>query len=338
MIRKVISTFSGVGGSTLGYELAKCKVLCALEFIPIAAKNYKANFPNTPVIEKDIREVTGAELLKIVKLNKGELDILDGSPPCSSYSSAGIRDKGWQKEKLYSEGVKQRTDNLFDEQIRLISEINPKAIVIENVRGMTTGVAKPILMNYMKQIQELGYDINAEILSAQYFETATMRHRMFIIGIRKDLKVKASHPKPYAPAMSLRQAIKDIKNTKLEIAEVRAMLNPNSHKSQLAMKLKQGQDGSDVHKDRSYFNLKRQRWDSPIKALTTHKDDLLHPTENRRFTIRELKACSSFPQNFILLGTYEQKLERIGRAVPPNLMKHISKHVCKLLDESRTQK
>lgn len=333
-MRKVISTFSGVGGSSLGYKLAGCEVLCALEFIPIAAKNYKANFRQTPIVEKDIRVVKGQELLKLARVNKEDLDILDGSPPCASYSSSGVRQKNWKKEKIYSEGVSQRTDNLFDEQIRLIKEIQPKAIVIENVKGMTTGVARPILMSYMKQIQDLGYNIKAEVLSAQYFETATERHRMFLVGIRSDLKIEASLPKPFSPPISLRQAIKNVKNTEEEIKEARKMLEGNTHKKTLARTLKQGEEGSDVHRRRSYFNLKRMRWDKPIKALTTHNMDFIHPTEDRVFTIRELKACSSFPENFILIGDYDQMLERIGRAVPPNLMKHVANHVCKLLDES----
>ena len=90
----VVSLFSGCGGSSLGYELAGFNVKLALEFIPNASEVYKLNHPNTIMLEKDIRDTTGQEILDKINMNIGEIDILDGSPPCCDFSINGKREAG----------------------------------------------------------------------------------------------------------------------------------------------------------------------------------------------------------------------------------------------------
>ena len=99
---EVVSLFAGGGGSSTGYRMAGGKVLAVNEFIPEAIATYSANWPTTKVIAGDIRQVTGQQILDLIGKKKGELDILDGSPPCSAFSTAGSRDKGWGKENGYS--------------------------------------------------------------------------------------------------------------------------------------------------------------------------------------------------------------------------------------------
>lgn len=108
----VISTFSGCGGSCLGYRMAGYRVLWASEFIPAAQEVYKANHPNSILDTNDIRNVQGKDILDTIGLRKGEIDIMDGSPPCSAFSRAGKGYKGWGKSKKYSDSS-QRVDDLF---------------------------------------------------------------------------------------------------------------------------------------------------------------------------------------------------------------------------------
>src|SRR5512139_3930873 len=89
---RVISTFSGCGGSCLGYRMAGFRVAWASEFIPAAADVYRANHPETTLDTRDIREVQPAEILSEINLKAGELDLMDGSPPCASFSTAGKRE------------------------------------------------------------------------------------------------------------------------------------------------------------------------------------------------------------------------------------------------------
>lgn len=98
---KVVSTFSGCGGSSLGYKMAGYRVLWANEFIPAAQETYEANHPNTILDKRDIRTIQPQDILNATGLRRGELDLFDGSPPCASFSMAGIREEGWGKVKKY---------------------------------------------------------------------------------------------------------------------------------------------------------------------------------------------------------------------------------------------
>ena len=109
---KVVSTFAGCGGSSLGYRMAGFRVLWANEFVDAARDVYALNArPGTIIDGRDIRNVTPEEILAATGLKVGELDLLDGSPPCASFSTAGKRSKGWGKVKQYSDTA-QRSDDL----------------------------------------------------------------------------------------------------------------------------------------------------------------------------------------------------------------------------------
>ena len=96
---KVASTFSGCGGSCLGYRMAGYRVVYANEFIPEAQATYKANHPNSFLDPRDIRTIQPAEIFEAAGIVAGELDLLDGSPPCSAFSTAGKREGGWGEVK-----------------------------------------------------------------------------------------------------------------------------------------------------------------------------------------------------------------------------------------------
>jgi DNA (cytosine-5)-methyltransferase 1 len=141
-----ISTFAGGGGSSTGYRLAGGRPLAVNEFIPEAQRVYNINYPDTKIYPEDIRNLTVERLLNELELEPGELDIFDGSPPCSSFSSVGLKEKGWGKVKKYSDS-EQRTDDLFFEYARLLKGLQPKAFIAENVKGITMGKANDLLGN-----------------------------------------------------------------------------------------------------------------------------------------------------------------------------------------------
>src|ERR1700737_880000 len=114
-----VSFFSGCGGSSTGHKAAGIGILYANEFISPARESYKLNAPDTIVDGRDIRLVTPKDVLKQLGMKKGELDFMDGSPPCKAFSTAGKRESGWGKEAHYSDGVHQRTDDFFDEFVKM---------------------------------------------------------------------------------------------------------------------------------------------------------------------------------------------------------------------------
>lgn len=201
-----ISTFSGCGGSSLGYKMAGFKVLWASEFIPAAQDTYRANHPDTTLDTRDIRNVKASDILSAIGLKVGELDLLDGSPPCASFSTAGKREAGWGKVKAYSD-TKQRTDDLFFEYARLVKDIQPKVFVAENVSGLVKGTAKGYFLEILKALKDCGYTVEAKLLDAQWLGVPQMRQRVIFMGVRKDLNVKPAYPKPLSYRYSVRDAI-----------------------------------------------------------------------------------------------------------------------------------
>ena len=312
-MRKAISFFSGCGGSSLGYKLAGVKVLYANEFVKKASDVYKINFPTTIMDIRDIRTIQPTEVLEKIKLKKGELDFLDGSPPCASFSTAGKREKDWGKIKNYS-GKKQRTDDLFYEYIRMVKGINPKIFIAENVSGLIQGKAKGHFNNFFKEFKKLNYNVKACLLDASYLEVPQSRKRVFIIGVRKDLKKQPTFPKK-----KKQMIVKPIydKNYPIE---------PEAKKVQACyMKylpyLKQGEQPQ-----KTYFSLKRNHLYKPSYTITASYGSgacVMHPFEDRHMSIAELKDICSFPQSFKLIGRYKDQCERLGRSVPPNMMKNI---------------
>lgn len=204
---RVISTFAGAGGSSLGYRMAGCKVLWASEFIDAARAVYQANAaPGTIVDGRDIREVDPVEVMRTVGIAPGELDILDGSPPCSSFSTAGKREAGWGEVKKYSDKA-QRTDDLFFEFIRFVRAIQPKVFVAENVSGLVKGTAKGYFLEILAAMKACGYNVKAQLLDAQWLGVPQARERIIFIGTRADLAIEPVHPKPLPYRYSVRDAL-----------------------------------------------------------------------------------------------------------------------------------
>jgi DNA (cytosine-5)-methyltransferase 1 len=204
---KVISTFSGCGGSSLGYRMAGCTVLGASEFVPAAYEVYRLNAsPNTVIWTDDIREMNGVDMLRDVGLAVGELDILDGSPPCAAFSTAGKRSDGWGHVKKYSD-TSQRVDDLFYEYARVLKEMQPRAFVAENVEGLVKGSAKGYFKRIYAALEGCGYNVRASVLDASWLGVPQRRKRLIFIGIRNDLCRSPMFPTPLPHRYSMRDAL-----------------------------------------------------------------------------------------------------------------------------------
>ena len=227
----VISTFAGGGGSSTGYRLAGGKILCVNEFVEAAVETYKANYPNTPVLVEDIKKLNGEDFLKAAGIQKGELDILDGSPPCSAFSVAGKREKGWDQEKIYSDGKKvENIEDLFFEFIRIAKDIQPKVIIGENVAGILMGEAIKKYNEIINEFEKIGYTAVGQVLNAADYGTPQGRQRCFFVAIRNDIVDKAGlnfmtmanevYPQKLDKQVSLKEAIDNIQNDESQEKEL----------------------------------------------------------------------------------------------------------------------
>lgn len=203
---RVISTFSGCGGSCLGFRMAGYRVLWANEFIPAAAEVYRLNAPTTLLDTSDIRALDPATILQATGLRVGEIDVLEGSPPCASFSTSGRRSKSWGKVRSYSETA-QRSDDLFFEFARLLAALQPRAFIAENVSGLVRGVAKGYFKLILAALRDCGYRVEARLLDAQWLGVPQMRSRIIFQGIRNDLNRAPAWPTPLPYRYSVREAL-----------------------------------------------------------------------------------------------------------------------------------
>ena len=188
---KVFSCFACGGGSTMGYKLAGFDVLGCNEIDPKMIEAYITNHkPKYAYLEPIQTFKTRKDLPKELY----NLDILDGSPPCSSFSMAGNREKDWGKEKKFREGqAEQVLDNLFFDFIDLAKELQPKVVVAENVKGLLLGSAKDYVRRIYKAFEEAGYYCQHFLLDASKMGVPQRRERVFFVCLRKDLASKFLH-------------------------------------------------------------------------------------------------------------------------------------------------
>ena len=217
-----ITFFAGGGGSSCGYKLAGGDCLFMSELQQVAVDDYLANFPETPHHScADIRDVTGKQIMEMTGLKVGELDILDGSPPCPPFSMSGTKQKGWGQEKT-AYGTKQKNiEDLTWEQIRIAKEMQPKVIVCENVKGLTMEYAREHLQRMVNDFEECGYTTVYKVLKGQFHGVPQKRERVFIVSVRNDvlddiglpfmLLENTIFPEPEETMSTIEDAIGDLK-------------------------------------------------------------------------------------------------------------------------------
>lgn len=304
----VISTFSGCGGSSLGYQMAGGKVRLAVEFDDHAAETYRNNFPDTPLYHGDIAQLGRDEALRLSGLEEGEIDILDGSPPCQGFSTAGHR------------RFHDARNQLFQEYVRLLRGLRPKALVMENVAGMVKGKMRLIFAECLKQLKESGYRVKARLFDTSYFGVPQTRKRLIFIGIRDDLDFEPVFPKPRGPIVSIMQAI--------EGADTSGVPELNDRYGQLYDRVPKGGNASDVI-GKGFNSCVKPHPSKPSPTLPKMQTGrgfatICHPFEKRALSIGEAKRIATFPDTFRFDGTYTEQWARIGNSVPPSFMRQIA--------------
>jgi len=325
----VVSLFAGGGGSSIGYNMAGGKVLLINEFIDEAVKTYRSNWPDTKIIHDDVRNITGQQILDEIGLERGGLDILDGSPPCSAFSTSGKREALWGKEKIYSDKKQSSVENLFLEYIRILNDVQPKCFVAENVSGLAKGVSRGFLNEILRGLRQCGYYVSCRILDAQWLDVPQMRERTIFVGVRNDIMrdeyLGVLHPKPNMKRFTLNQAFEGLTFTNKDREET----DMTKYKIwKLLCGLKEGEK----HKKR--FNLVKQSKHKPANCITATTGVLSAAApchwDNRRFTVSEVKRIMSVPDDYILTGDYRKQVERLGRMVAPHMMKAIAENLVTL--------
>lgn len=179
---KVFSCFACGGGSTMGYKLCGCEVLGCNEIDPRMNKVYVLNHNPKYNYLEDIRDFNKRDDLPEELYN---LDILDGSPPCSTFSMAGQREDAWGVEKKFREGQKEQTlDDLSFIFIETVAKLRPKVVIMENVEGLILGNAWSYVQKIYKQFNDIGYQVKHWLLKGETMGVPQTRHRVFFVATR----------------------------------------------------------------------------------------------------------------------------------------------------------
>jgi DNA (cytosine-5)-methyltransferase 1 len=399
--------------------LAGYEVVWANDCDPHARETYTANL-GKPIDGRLLNDVTAADILAETGLKEGELDVFEGSPPCTKFSTAGRRQKGWNRKEIHAGTVQANTEDLFFEWLRLARGLRPKVFVAENVAGLVKGVAKGYFKDILKEMKSLGYQVTARLLDAQWLGVPQRRNRIIFIGVRDDLSRMPVFPAPLPRRWTVRQAIGGLlMSSSFTLKDQPSSFNgsPDSPASTIAASDSSGSEkswrrnmievgGSITAEMSGYIQMKspqntsRHSLDAPSPTVqaavfdnanhyqnmlevdfkggyeSTHPSirssrsfqieqkveveqivgnvihnvpkwgnlDQAHPTLlsegpngaqgqlryktiRRHLTIPEVKRLCSFPDDYVLDGSFGKQWARLGNAVPPMMAYHIARAI-----------
>lgn len=307
---KVFGTFVCGGGSTMGYKLAGFNHLGGVEFTEHYSKVYKANHKPKHFYLEDIREFNKRQDLP---KELYELDILDGSPPCAAFSTSGAREKLWGKVSEY-EGKQQVKDDLVYIYCDTIEKLKPKVFLLENVSGLAKGNAKMYLKNIVQRMSK-EYNVQVFLLYAASMGIPQIRNRVFVIGLRKDIK---------KPKLELEF---DCEQTTFSITKKYWHLKSDI---KLVPCLVKEWDNVEIGKaSNKYFNFIKPSLNKPCFTITettsTGAASVVHPLQKRKLNIEEVRLLSTFPKDYNFLDT--NAISTMGRSVLPVMMANISNQI-----------
>jgi DNA (cytosine-5)-methyltransferase 1 len=311
---KVYSTFACGGGSTMGYKLAGFDVIGANDIDPQMAKVYQENHhpeyydlcPIGELLSKDLPD------------EYYNLDILDGSPPCSTFSMAGSREKAFKKDKVFREGqAKQVLSDLFFDWIKLVDKLKPKVAIAENVKGMLSGNAKAYTRTILNTLNKIGYTVQLFCLNAASMGVPQRRERVFFICTRTDLNF---------PKIKLNFNEKPIffKEIDLGKTEKRPKITQNYARKIFEKANTLNGRAKNSKNNNTLGFLFRAKLNSVLPTIMSTSAGF-YPTSYHWLSDKELILAGSFPADYNFLDIKPSYL--IGMSVPPVMMAQVAHQV-----------
>lgn len=326
----IISLFSGAGGLDKGFHNAGFKTIIANEFDAKICPTFRANFPDTELIEGDIRDIDE-------HIFPEKVCGIIGGPPCQSWSEAGSL-----------KGIEDARGQLFYEYIRILKAVQPLFFVAENVSGMLAQRHSEAVKGFMRLFDDAGYDVNLKLLNANDYNVPEDRERVFYIGFRKDLNIHDfEYPAPCKHKPTLRECIWDLKDSAIPALEKN---KTNGDKCAVANHEYFIGSYSPI-----YMSRNRVRgWDEPgFTVQASGRQCQLHPQAPkmiktgvnqqifvpgqehlyRRMSVREVARVQTFPDDHKFLYTdVNMGYKMIGNAVPVNLAYNVAMSIRAALD------
>lgn len=312
---KVFSCFACGGGSTMGYKLAGCEVLGCVEIDKrmndVYVKNHNPKYNYLMDIRK-FNEIPNEELPEELF----NLDILDGSPPCTTFSMAGDREQSWGKKKKFREGQAEQTlDDLSFIFIDTVAKLRPKCVIMENVEGLIKGEAWSYVQKIYKQLNEIGYKVKHWLCKGQYMGVPQARHRVFFIALRNDInydimRLDMSFNYEPIPFKLVKQGNGSAPSEKAkQLLEIATLTDKN-----LGDVVKRTENRV------SMFNIDIV-WDDDI-CPTIHNHGFYRGNDKVKFSLEDYRNAQTFPVDY-QFESISQAAYICGMSVPPLMIKRI---------------
>lgn len=296
----------------MGYKLAGFNVLGGVEIDPKMMDLYRANHSPRLSYLMGIQDFNRLDLDELpVELKS--LDLLDGSPPCSVFSTAGHRERKWGKEHKFREGQKkQRLDDLFLHFIETAKRLRPKIVVAENVKGLLAGKARGYVKEIFSAFREAGYKAQLFLLNSAAMGVPQARPRTFFLARRKDLGLPEIKLEFNKPVVTLREALKGAST-----AGAKA-LSPLARRYWASTR--KG-DNFEKAAGGGWYTVYRLGWDRPTPTLVSGSPPS-HPDEPRYLSPAETLRVQTFPDDYNLRGQNANYV--CGMSVPPRMVEQVA--------------
>lgn len=314
---------AGCGGLALGAELAGFEPALVVELDGTCCRTLRRNRPHWNVVQGDILRLPYTELVE------GQVDVLTGGIPCQAYSMAGKR-----------LGMADARGQVFFGFLRAVKELNPRVLVIENVKGLVSHDKGATLRKIIQDLEAAGYRVQYKVLNAVDFGVAQKRERLFIVGVRNDVGIamdQYTFPLPRQVPMKVLQDVLE----RIETEDVAEGVHYPASKRRILALVPPGGCWVDLPEDvqKQYLGgsydsgggkrgfARRLAMGEPCLTLTTSpmqkQTERCHPEEIRPFTVREYARIQSFPDSWMFEGSISAKYKQIGNAVPVDLAKAV---------------
>lgn len=347
MAMTVLDLFAGCGGLSVGFEQAGFKVIAGVDYDEPALNTFKHNHRGSHSIHLDLSKDDAMDQIRSRIGAETKIDLITGGPPCQGFSLTGPRKLDDARNRLYMS------------VLRAVEEFSPSAFLIENVRGMASLYQGKVLKDVVTQFDKAGYNVKHRILNAADFGVPQVRHRLFIIGIRKEIG-NFEFPEPTHTAqdwITCEEAISDLPTLENDLGshESKYDRTPDSdyqrklrgscsvlynhlgtrHTEHVKSVIAQVPEGGN-HKDlppgvgeSRKFNEAWTRYHSqhPSRTIDTGHRNHFHYRWNRVPTVRENARLQSFNDEFEFLGTKTQQNRQVGNAVPPLLARALGRQI-----------
>lgn len=340
---KVIDLFSGAGGLHIGFEKEGFEIKLCIDNDYFVEKTHRRNFPNIPMINRDIRNISSDEIK--LYIDKRNVDVIIGGPPCQGFSTIGKR--------ISSDPTKRNKHDSRNELVltyaNIIREIRPKFIVMENVKGILTLQNGQYLQNVLYELYESGYNAEYKLINMADYGVPEIRERVIIIGNRVGLPIEfpkpdhSNNPNDGLPMWNnCWEVIKDLEELG-DIPEFNHVALKHTDKNIARYKLIP--EGGRLPEDDLPLELYRKNFGNTYKRLSRTKPALtmvpgndafpIHPTLHRSLTVREAARIQTFPDNIIFEGNRRQQGHQVGNAVPPIFSAKLARFILEQIQKAK---